>query len=162
MTLGGSRGGFKAIVRISRSCVSTGKETFYGEMEMEGELSVFDYGSLKEHLRSKIKAEANLQIEFKEYSEENYSGEDEGRYIGDIRLREDNEGVIAYVSVVLPVSMFSLLQSMDGKKIRVDTIHDLISNPTDNKVALVTRIYFETTNDLQQENPQKKFSISIR
>ena len=164
-------GGFTAIVRVSRSRVAsgitdTGEKYLNAEMEMEGKLSVFYYGSLKEDLRSKIKAEAYVQIEFKEYSEENYYESDDAKYIGDIRLRDENSEVIAYLNVILPMSMFSLLKSMDSENIRVETIHDLISNPSDDQktdsiVALVKRIYFEVNNDLNEEKPRKKFSFSI-
>ena len=45
--------------------------------------------------------------------------------------------------------MFPLLRSMNGETIKVETIHDAITNPNnnqklDNIVAYVKRVYFET------------------
>jgi hypothetical protein len=164
-------GGFTAYLRISRARVASGfneigQTIFNGEMEMEGELSTFYFGSLKENLRSKQKAEAYLEIDFDDQFTEIYHDNNDEKYFGEIRLREDDNEVVAYVHVTLPCSMFSVLKSMDGDKIKVDTIHDLISNTnndqkTDNIVALVKRIYFEISNDLLEEKPRRKFSISF-
>ena len=143
-----------------------GKKIFNAEMEMKGKLSAFNCGDLKKTILDKQKAEGYLAIKFNDQFPEIDHIDDNKKYIGDIRLGEENNAVSAVVYITLPCSMFPLLESMGKDTIRVVTIHDLITNPnkdqkTDNVVALVKRIYFEISDDILEEKPRKKFSISI-
>ncbi len=171
MHFGPTLGGFTAIATISVARISgglsdEGGQYFNADIEIEGKLVTFYYGSLKETLRQKTKADAYIKIEFKEYPQENTFGYDKTKYIGDIRLREENNEVLAFVNVTLPMSIYPTLQSMKGEQIKIETIHELISNPnrmqkTDNIVASIKRIYFEIQPVKEGERSRKSFSISI-
>jgi hypothetical protein len=164
MDFGPTLGGFTAVATISMARMSgglsdDGKKHTDEDMKMDGKLVTFYYGS-KETLRHKTKTNVYIQIEFKEYPQENVFGYDETKYIGDIRLREENTEVLAFVDVTLPISMYPTLQSMKGEQIKVETIHELISNPnhvqkTDNIVAFIKRIYFEIQPVNEDGGPRK-------
>jgi len=77
-------GGFTAIATIVKARISgglndKGEQYIDADMELEGKLLVFHYGSLKDTLRQKTKAEV-IQIEFEEYPQENYYGDDQTKY----------------------------------------------------------------------------------
>ena len=162
-------GGFTAAVRITKTRVSGGfnhERSPYvdADMEFEGKLLIFHYGQLKENLRSKANASVSIEIEFTDKQDLASNGED--GYIGTIQLREEKDEVSSYVRVTLPISMFPVLRSMQGETIKFETIHDIVRNPnenqkTDNIVALVKRIYFETVYNIEEEPPKKRSSISF-
>jgi len=160
-------GGFTAIATIVKARISgglndKGEEYIGADMELEGKLLVFHYGSLKDTLRQKTKAEAYIQIEFKEYQQQDNCYEDgETKYIGDIRLREEATEVQTFVNITLPLSIFPILKSMKGENITFDTTHDMVNNPSrrqkaDNIVALVKRAYFEISHDIEGEKTKRE------
>lgn len=171
MNFGGTLGGFTAVATISTGRLSgglsdEGVQYIDADMEMEGKLITFYYGSLTETLRHKMKADVYVKIEFKEYPQENTFGYDETKYIGDIGLREEETEVSAFVNVTLPISMYPPLQSMKGEQIKVETIHELVgeqngAQKTDNIVAFIKRIYFEIQPVREEKQARKRFSINI-
>ena len=149
-------GGFTASVRITKTRISGGlldggEKYSDADMELEGKLLVANLGAINENLIHKSKSEVFVEIEFVKNLEAGFSYliYGETKYIGKIHLSEIDNIVRSFVRVTLPLSMFPLLRSMNGETIKVETIHDAITNPNndqklDNIVAYVKRVYFET------------------
>jgi hypothetical protein len=157
-------GGFTSLVNIKRSRFSGGftdgkKPYFNAEMEMEGKLLVFHYGTLREQISRETKTSVSVEIEFTETQEVavDTQGEDKA-YIGTIQLfADENEEkyvddfeIGAVVRITLPIAMFSQLSSWEGKSIRFETIHDIIKHPTvDQKQIVLLHLLREYTLKLQ-------------
>ena len=178
-----SKGGFTAFVKCTRTRLSgglSGAPVNKGEpyvdanIDFEGRLAVFDYGSLSNESDRATQPNAHVEIEFAEKQEtENTVSSDETKYIGTIqlfeRLDEGGSNPIAEnatVRIFLPLSMFPTLYAMKGDLIKFETIHDLISEPNKRQkrnciVALVQSVYFEVQFDKGNEKPKKQFSISF-
>jgi len=137
-----------SMARYSGGLYEDGEQHISAEMEMDGKLVK---GSLKETWSHKTKTDVNIQIEFREHPQKYVSGYDETKYTGNIRFGEENNEVLD-VKITLPISMYPTLQSMRGEQIKIEIIHDLISNPNDeqkadDRVAFIKRIYFEIQPD---------------
>ncbi len=160
-----SLGNFSSLVRIHRihfgcgfSKGNSAMESF--EMEMEGKLLKFNYGDLKEKKPRDINTVVFVQIEFTKDQEVHPNcDEEEQMYIGTIQFNkneiENSSGLQnrAIVNLSLPSDMYTRLSTFKGENFYLDTIHDFITNPTedqklDNVVALVKRVYFEESYDL--------------
>ncbi len=160
-----SLGNFSSLVRIHRSCFGCGfskgnsaVESF--KMELEGKLLKFNYGDLKEKKSRDINTVVFVQIEFtKDQEVHSNCDEEDQMYIGTIQFNEneiENSSGIqnrAIVNLTLPSDMHSRLSILKNEYFYLDTIHDFITNPTedqklDNVVAFVKRVYFEESYDL--------------
>lgn len=174
-----SLGGFTSLVQIARLCVSGGF-TDHGqlrigaEMELEGRLLVFLYGNLRERITRQTKTSVHVEIKFTEIKAASWNIEDENKpYIGTIQLfdhtAEENVDteIDAIVKITLPMNMVQQLGLMQGRYVKLETIHDLIQSPTEDQkqnhvVALVKRVYFETTSGLEPETEKKRWNFGRR
>jgi len=158
-----SLGGYTSYVRISEYSINGGyrenSDIAYvrGEMELEGKLKEFNYKGLNDKDIQELNCRVIVQIVFTKKQEPDWDIEDTDKhYIGTIHLsdrRNDEYDDADYQSVVnlsLPLSMFQTILSMEGKYIKLETIHEIIQNPTheqkqDNIAALVKRVYFSSS-----------------
>jgi hypothetical protein len=149
-----SLGGFTAIVEITRARVSggfgDGGQVFnHAQMELEGKLSELFYGDFRGHIADHITASVDLVIDFTETQERSQELEDTDQaYIGHIRLTVAEKEIHAVVSITLPIAVFQQLSIFGDKKFLIDTIHDIIANPSECEkdkhiVAYVKRVYFK-------------------
>ncbi len=160
-----SPGNFSSLVRIHRTHFGCGfskgnsvVESF--EMELGGKLLKFNYGDLQEKKPRDINTVVFVQIEFTKDQEVHPNcDEEEQMYIGTIQFNENeiesSSGIQnrAIVNLSLPSDVYTRLSTFKGGEFYIDTIHDFITNPTedqklDNVVALVRKAYFEESYDL--------------
>lgn len=139
------------------------------QMELEGKLREFNYGNLKKRLTRDTKTSVYVDLEFTEEQEVSVDCEDkEKNYIGTIQLTEhekdehDDTEVGAIVCAKLPIKMFPQLLLMEGKYIALETIHDIIKNPTEDQktdhiVAFVKRVYFKISVDSPEQGKKKSW-----
>jgi|GEM_PF-6420837 len=169
-----SSGGFLAIVNITkveqRGGFDEGGAPIEGaQMEMEGSLLEFKYGNVKEILSHGANTSVFVDIEFTEKQERSDDCQDSNQIcIGTIRFneRKDERGnteILVYVDAKLQLRMLYPLLLLEGKFLSLETIHELIVNPTkeqrdDNIVAFIKRIYFTLSYDMP-ERPRKKFRL---
>lgn len=146
-----SIGGFSAMVRMTSHKTRIGfgdTGTFRGDaqMEMEGTLLECEYRDLAARLSHGIKTFVSVDIEFTE--DPDWAGHvdvytnDGDRYLGTLQLRDrvydknsfsetDTTEVRAHVSILLPITALHSLIPLTGYVYRLDTVHDLIDDPTD-------------------------------
>lgn len=172
-----SLGGFEAVVKIVTSKFSTGfyngapfSDT---SMELEGSLIELRHGNLdgcdarfKNNFGKKTWVLINVKFTEKQEIDVDLST-DEKQYIGGIYYdgnekplgwgEHDEDGkplfeledtIIVRVDIILPCYIFSRLLPMEGRNIRVQTIHDVVRNPDNSPkrhhlVALIKEVHFE-------------------
>lgn len=169
-----TKGGFTAAVKIIRFDLCggvSGEGRFFtrGEMELDGSLTELHYGDFKGALPPGTKSKVFIRIEFIDFYEvplrilgplpEESEEEPARPYLGTLRFEDPRTRTMteepplrdmdlwAGFDIVLPLSMAHSLVLMEGKPILFDSIHDLITNPTeeqkvDRVVAFVKRVYF--------------------
>ena len=148
-----SIGGFTAVVEVTEIRVSggfgDGGQVFNeARMKLNGKLSDLHYGDFRGPIAKHITAWVNIVIHFME-SQERLDLEDTDKaYIGDIRLDVSENAIRADVNIALPIAVFEQISVFGDKKIRFDTVHDIIASPSerekaDHVVAYVKRAYFE-------------------
>lgn len=150
-------GGFQAIVKMHNyefrcGFDDAGEPLKSANMELEGRLVEFSFGEFIQMLQEghAKKVHVSLYIEFtgQQVINDRYSEEDK-KYIGRIQAYQPSgeKTPVVYVSITLPYDLFSQICSVGEREITFDTIHDLITEPTedqktDHVVALVKRVYF--------------------
>lgn len=172
-----SAGGFTAYVNCKRVRVCGGYSgeqvpQLKSDMLFEGKLALFHYKDLKEGFpKNMLQPIVEVTVDFTEKQEHGpypYYSMNDQPFIGWIGYWEDEERrhASASVRVSLPISMVPLLQSMRNDLIQVETIHEIIEEPTERQrlnhvVALVKRIYFEIAVQQNDTKPRRGFSISF-
>jgi hypothetical protein len=146
-----SIGGFQAIVKIDNYMFrcgfgDRGEPCKSADMKLEGRLVGFTFGKPAEKLPHGKEVRVSLDIEFTEQQGINdWHSEEDKKYVGDIRVSSDEQMV--WVSITLPYDIFFQICSAGEREIIFETIHDLITEPTqdqkkDHVVALIKRVYF--------------------
>lgn len=126
--------------------------TFLGsvQMEMEGTLLECEYRDLPARLSRRIKTFVSVDIEFTDNPD--WAGhvdvytDDGDRYIGTLQLRDrmherqsfsetDDTEVRAHVNILLPITALPRLMSLTGYDCRLDTVHDIVDDPTNRDAA---------------------------
>ena len=170
-----SAGGFTAYVNCKRFRVTGGlsgaRNVPYVDSYMlfEGKVAVFHYKDLPHRFPNNLQPVVEVVVEFTEKQEfEPYFSTADRPFIGSIRYVEDEQrrNAGANVRVTLPISLVPLLQSMRNDLIQVETIHEIIEEPTkrqrvDSVVALVKRIRFEIALQQNDTKSRRGFSVSF-
>ena len=180
-------GNFTATVRIEKVQLSgrfhpKGKTHVFGEMKLVGKLNTFPDNDVNERIIKRAKTAVGVSIEFvykledattapdQYLDEDNESKNGESPdYIGTIHLRDyqgqvitnEDAEIVVNVYLIQPVEMISYLLHMGNNFFIIDTINDIISNPTedeklDNVVAFIKRAYFQTIDNLHDKPKRKK------
>lgn len=157
-----SLGGFRAVVRVLKAEVSAGFSNLghpilAATMELEGRILEFHYKELKTSIQKYANRIVNADVEFTLKQERHDRYGQWGAFIGGIHMTsKEPEELRVHLALSLPLSMFSLLQSLEPRELQLDTIHDLVLDPneeqrTDSIVALVKRVYFQPLEAPTQE-----------
>lgn len=166
-----SLGGFRAVVRVLRAEVSAGfsdpgHPVVAATMELERRILEFHYKELKTSIQQYANRIVDVDVDFTQKQESHDRYGQWGAFIGGIHVtRKEPTELRVYLALSLPLSMFSLLQSVEQRELQLDTIHNLVLDPneeqrTDSIVALVKRVYFQP---LQAPTPERRlFSFGGR